>query len=91
MAKGKKYDYRAIQGGDDATWTGEITRQVTSKEIVVSKSQGGFATESEALEWGQEAIKSFVKQLTDQNSRRNEAYEEKMEKARIYRANKKSD
>ena len=82
MAKGKKFDYRAIQDEDGNTWKAEITRQVTSRKMVVSKSQGGFATESEALAWGKEAIKSFVKNLVKQNELRTEVRQEKAEKAR---------
>jgi len=87
MAKGKKYDYRATQD-DGGVWTAEITRRVTSRKTVVSKSQGGFATESEALAWGEEEIKSFVQSLVEQNALRTEEREEKTEKARIYQDNK---
>ena len=84
MAKGKKSDYRAIQDEGGITWTAEITRRVTSRETVVSKSQGGFATESEALAWGEEKIKSFVQHLVEQNAQRAEEREEKVEKERRY-------
>jgi len=88
MAKGRKYEYRAIQDETGGAWTAEITRRVTSMETVVSKSQGGFATESEALAWGEEEIKSFVKNLVEQNVLRTEVQEEKAEKARRYRENR---
>jgi len=88
MAKGKKYDYRAIQDEDGDTWTAEITRRVTSQETIVSKSQGGFTTESEALAWGEEAIEPFVKNLIKQNVLRTEVQEDKAEKARRWRENK---
>ncbi len=68
MAKAKKYDYRTVQGNTD--WTAEITRRATSKKTVVSKSQGGFATESEAKEWGEQALKSFLESLGERNKRR---------------------
>jgi hypothetical protein len=82
MAKGNKYEYRVVQDKEDSTWMAEITRRVTSRKTVVSKSRGGFATEAEALAWGQEAIQPFVKNLVKQNELRTEVREEKAEKAR---------
>ena len=70
MASGKKYDYRVVQEG--SSWTAEITRRMTSKKTVVSKSQGGFATESEAQEWGQKELKIFLQNLNERNRRRSE-------------------
>ncbi|MCP4126259.1 MAG: DUF3622 domain-containing protein, partial [Gammaproteobacteria bacterium] len=46
MTKGRKYDYRVLQ--NDTDWSVEIVRRVTSKKTTISKSQGGFATESAA-------------------------------------------
>ena len=68
MAKGKKYDYRIVQ--DNSCWTAEIVRQITSRETVVSKSQGGFATESDAQEWGKRELESFLRNLRERNKRR---------------------
>ena len=73
MAKGKKYDYRIVK--DNASWTAEIIRQATSKKTVISKSQGGFASEEEAKEWGQNELKSFLKNLNERNQRRAEKRE----------------
>jgi hypothetical protein len=82
MAKGNKYEYRVVQDKEGGTWMAEITRRVTSRKTVVSKSQGGFATEAEALAWGEEAIQSFVKNLVKQSELRTEVREEKAEKSR---------
>lgn len=68
MTKGKKYDYRVAQ--DNTGWRAEIIRRVTSKQTVVSKSQGGFATESDAQEWGQKELKAFLQNLVERNKRR---------------------
>ncbi len=68
MAKAKEYDYRVVQ--DSVGWTAEITRRVTSKKNMVSKSQDGFSTESEAKAWGEKALKSFLKNLGERNKRR---------------------
>ncbi|MES9858687.1 MAG: DUF3622 domain-containing protein [Sedimenticola sp.] len=67
MGKGKKFDYRVTQEGD--TWSAEIVRRVTSKKTAVSKSQGGFASETEAQEWGGKELKSFLKSLSERNRR----------------------
>ena len=75
MAKGKKFDYRVVQ--DDTSWTAEIIRQITSRETVVSKSQGGFASESEAQAWGESELKSFVQNLSERNKRRDKQRESK--------------
>ena len=68
MTKGKKYVYRVVQ--DKTTWTAEIVRRVTAKKTVVSKSQGGFATEHEAQAWGESELKSFSQNLNDRNKLR---------------------
>lgn len=76
MAKGKKYDCRVIKDGDN--WTAEITRRKTSKETVVSKSQGGFASEHDAQEWGQVELKSFLNSLNERNKRRSKGQKKNM-------------
>ena len=68
MAKSKKYDYRVVQ--DKSGWTAEIVRRASSKKTVVSKSQGGFTTESDAQEWGQNELKSFLENQDKRNKRR---------------------
>ncbi len=68
MAKSKKYDYRVVQ--DKSGWTAEIIRRASSKKTVVSKSQSGFTTESDAQEWGQNELKSFLESQEKRNKRR---------------------
>ncbi len=70
MAKGKKYDYRVAQASDNSAWSAEIIRQVTSKKTMTSKSQDGFATEAEAVEWGQAELKLFMQGQAQRNKRR---------------------
>jgi hypothetical protein len=70
MAKGKKYEYRLVQ--DNTSWTVEIVRRITSKKTVISKSQDGFTSESDAQEWGQKELKSFLQNLTERNKRRSQ-------------------
>jgi hypothetical protein len=68
--KNKKYDFLVVQDGD--TWRTDITRRVSSKRSTVSKSQDGFASEAEAIKWGENELKTFLKKLEEQNKRRNE-------------------
>ena len=67
MTTNKKYDYRVVQGKTD--WITEITRRVTSKKTLVSKSQDGFATEADAKAWGEKELTSFLENLTKRNKR----------------------
>ena len=67
MSKTKKYDYRAVQ--DKTDWVAEIIRRVTSRKVVVSKRKAGFASESDALEWGKEELKTFVLNQGKRNKR----------------------
>ncbi len=67
MNKGKKFDFRIV--ADKKTWTAEIVRKVTSKKFHVSKSKDGFATEADAITWGESELKSFVQNLADRNKR----------------------
>ena len=75
MSQNKKYDFQVTQG--NTSWTTKIIRQVTSKRTVVSKRQDGFATESEAQEWGQNEIKSFLQNLTERNKHRSQLHAQK--------------
>jgi len=70
MRKSKQYDVRVIQ--DKTGWMAEIIRRVTTKKTVVSTSQDGFSTESEAQEWGQGEVKTFLQKrnLSKGNKRR---------------------
>ena len=72
MNKGKKYNYRIKQKGEQ--WTAEITRRASSKKTVVSKKQTGFATEAEAKTWGETELKTFLENLVKQNKQRSEEH-----------------
>ncbi len=90
MAKGK-YNYRIEQQGE--TWTVEITRRVTSRNIAVSKRKEGFSSEAEAEEWAQKELLGFVKNLDERNKRhtleKEKAAERLVEKQRKQKAKKK--
>lgn len=77
MAKAKKYDYRVAQ--DKSTWTAEITRRVTSKRMMVSKSQDGFSSEAEAQAWGEKALAEFLESLGSRNKRRSSQREKRQQ------------
>lgn len=68
MKKVKKYDYRVEPVGDE--WKAEIVRKKTSKLTVVSKSQAGFTSEDEALEWGRKELELFIQSLRLRNIER---------------------
>jgi hypothetical protein len=65
--KSNKYNIRVVQ--DNTTWTAEITRRVTSKKILISKSQNGFKTESEAKDWGKKELSVFLNKQNERNKR----------------------
>ncbi len=75
IVKGKKYSYRTVK--DDSSWTAEILRRKTSTETVISKSQSGFSTESDAQAWGERELKSFLLSLNERNKRHSEQREKK--------------
>jgi uncharacterized membrane-anchored protein len=70
MTQSKKYDFRIEQ--EDSSWTVDIIRRVTSRTVVVSKSQSGFATEAEAKTWAEDEVSKFLKRhnLNEQQKRR---------------------
>ncbi|HIF18818.1 MAG TPA: DUF3622 domain-containing protein [Cycloclasticus sp.] len=70
MSISKKYDYRTTQQKD--TWKAEIIRRASSKNIIVSKTQDGFKTESEANEWAEKELVQFTAKQSAQNKRRAE-------------------
>lgn len=68
MSKGKKYSYRVVES--DGAWTAQIVRKISVKESAVSKSQDGFASEKEALAWGETELKTFLESLSERNKRK---------------------
>ncbi len=68
MTQGKKYNYRIAKNRKN--WKAEIVRQVTSRKTVVSKRKTGFTTESEAKEWAEKELTSFIENQSEKNERR---------------------
>jgi len=77
MKKSKQYDIRIVQ--DDTGWVAELIRRVTTKKTVVTKSQGGFTTESDAQAWGQDEVKTLTQKrhLNKSNKRQFKQHEQK--------------
>lgn len=69
MTASKKYTSQVQQDSATELWSAEITRRVTAKRTVVSKSQDGFASEALALAWAQTALQEFLA-LTERNKRK---------------------
>ena len=70
MATGSKYAIQIVQNGNE--WKADITRRVSRKEVVVSKTQDGFPTEAEAQTWADTELKSFIENQEARNKKRNE-------------------
>ena len=70
MAASSKYAIKIVQ--EESVWTADITRRVSRKEVVVSKSQSGFADEKEAQAWADAELKVFVENQGKRNKLRNE-------------------
>lgn len=70
MAQSKKYGFLIERDGDG--WTAVITRRVTSRTTVVSKTKSDFTSEAEAQAWAESEVKAFLKKLnlSEQEKRR---------------------
>lgn len=77
----KKYQINVVQNND--TWTAQITRQITSRKVHVSKEQGDFKSESEANDWANSALKEFVSTQKTANQRQGSSRKETEETKRL--------
>jgi len=70
MAASKKYESRVIESvveeGAAKEWSAEIVRRATATKTVVSKAQGGFASEAEAQVWAERELAVFL-ELNERN------------------------
>ena len=70
MAASKKYESRltesVVSEGGLQEWAAEIIRRASAKKIVVSKSQGGFASEAAAQAWAEKELAVFL-ELNERN------------------------
>ena len=88
MAKGKKYDFRLEQNG--ATWSAQITRQVTSRKIITSQQQDGFSSETDAREWAESRLAEFMLTQNSINQRQGEQRKNSEEERRL-RSSRRAD
>lgn len=63
-----KYVSRVVQ--DDDGWSAGIIRRVSARETVITKSQGGFASEAEAQAWAAQELAGFAKNLSSRRVER---------------------
>lgn len=63
-----KYVSRVAQ--EDDGWTAGIIRRVSARETVVTKSQGGFATQATAQAWADQELAGFAKNLSNRRVER---------------------
>jgi len=77
MKTSKQYEIRIKP--DDTGWVAELIRRVTTKKTVVTKSQGGFASESDAQAWGQGEVKALTQKrhANKSNKRQFKQHEQK--------------
>jgi len=70
MSQSKKYDARLSQEKD--TWNAAIVRRASVKKTIVTKTQTGFKTKTEAKQWAKDELVLFTAKQSAQNKRRAE-------------------
>lgn len=88
MSKGKKYSFKIEQV--ESHWRAQITRQVTSQKVVVTKEKGGFESETDATQWAEKELLEFTKTLASSNTRHGEQRKESEEIQRL-RSSRRAD
>jgi hypothetical protein len=88
MSKGKKYDFKIEQV--DSLWRAQITRQVTSRKVAVTKQKADFESESDAKQWAEKELIEFTKGQADSNVRHDEQRKESEEIQRL-RSSRRAD
>ena len=68
MAKNPKFAIRVTEKRNG--WSAEITRQVTSRKVVVSKREIGFDSEEKAQAWAEQELAGFVQNQVVRNERK---------------------
>jgi len=67
MSISKKYDFQTSAEKD--TWKADIVRRASSKKTVISKTQTGFKSEAEAVEWAEKELALFLQKQSARNKR----------------------
>ena len=63
----QKYSLKITE--TEGSWSAQILRRKTARETLVTKSQEGFATESEAQAWGEQQLQAFQQLQAERNKR----------------------
>ena len=88
MTKGKKYNINTIK--NESTWSAQITRQVTSRKIKVTKEKDNFETEAAAKKWAEKTLLEFTSTLSTSNDR-HAAQRKSNEEMKRLRSNRRAD
>jgi len=67
MSISKKYDFQIFAEKD--TWRADIVRRASAKKSIVSKTQAGFKSEAEAVEWAEKELGLFLQKQSARNKR----------------------
>ena len=67
MSISKKYNFQTSAEKD--TWKADIVRRASSKKTVISKTQTGFKSEAEAVEWAEKELALFLQKQSARNKR----------------------
>ncbi len=70
MSIRKKYDCQTSEEKD--TWRADIVRRASSKKTVISKTQAGFKSEADAVEWAKKELALFLQKQNARNKRQAE-------------------
>ncbi|MGR5069951.1 MULTISPECIES: DUF3622 domain-containing protein [Vibrio] len=68
MSKNPKFAIRLTEKRNG--WSAEITRQVTSRKVVVSKRETGFDSEAKAQAWAEQELAGFIQNQVVRNERK---------------------
>lgn len=67
MSITKKYTFQTSAEKD--SWRADIIRRASSKNTVISKTQAGFKSEAEAVQWAEKELALFLKKQSARNKR----------------------
>jgi|TARA_R110002096_G_scaffold67231_11_gene163133 hypothetical protein len=67
MSITKKYTFQTSAEKD--SWRADIVRRASSKNTVISKTQTGFKSEAEAVQWAEKELALFLEKQSARNKR----------------------
>lgn len=70
MTQSKKYSFLTVQ--EKNSWRADIIRRASAKKTIVSKTQSGFETETEATEWAEKELVLFTAKQSERNKRQSQ-------------------